>query len=709
MLGIERDILAATQTELVNTHPLVASILRPNLQHRLRVDFIQTRCASEAARFEVHGIEPYVSLPEVSRCVQNGRRGSPIQARIEASYPDFRISLVSQALDALISMNLPRPRGKFETLERRELLTVVPELIADIRPGQRGSQLGAELYEYKGELYFSADDGSLGKELWKTDGTEEGTKLVKDIHAGGDNDGSNPGWFVERHAELFFSAADGAGDELWKTDGSAAGTVRVQDINVGDDGSGPADLFQFKDEIFFSASNDAYGNELWSLGSDSGAQLIKDIRAGEADSLPGGYSGFFEFNGHLYFNAQDDMTGMELWRTDGTTAGTERVIDADPGSGSSWPTNFFEFKGDLYFTSEVFNSAFNSFPAHLFRVDGETGVAEQALDIPIDLLEGVTVAGDFMYFSGLDPELGFELFRSDGTEAGTTITRDIMKGDDDSDPRNLFEHNGQIYFAAGDSRDAETQRPVFNLWVTDGSPLGTKKVSPEEIIEDTPFVAYRDEVYYTAFTEDFGWELFKTDGTLAGTSMVYDVNEGPASSFAIPKHVFEDQLLFVAEELSAGYEIWVHDGSTTEMVDVHIGGGDFTDEPVSFQFVEYGNSLVFKGSTPFEGAELFIIRGNAQPPLPRVPGDVDENGLVEFSDFLILSNNFGRENASWSDGDFDGDGSVLFADFLALAANFGASSQIAPATATTDPALATLAVEERDVDDDRHGIVGSDV
>ena len=292
-----------------------------------------------------------------------------------------------------------------ERLEDRNLLTLVAELIADIRPGQKGAQPGAELFEYKGELYFSADDGLLGKELWKTDGTEAGTKLVKDIFMGGDSDSSRPGWFVEHDGELFFAAEDSAGDELWKTDGTNIGTVRVSDIYLGEEGSTPADLVVFNNEILFSATDEQGGNELWkSNGSGAGTQLVKDIRE-DGDALPGGYSGFFQFKEHLYFNAQDDNTGMELWRTDGTSAGTERVIDADPGDGSSWPTNFFEFGSDLYFTAEVFNAEFSSFPAHLFRVDAETGIATQALGMPIDLQEGVTVAGDFMYFAGLHPRV----------------------------------------------------------------------------------------------------------------------------------------------------------------------------------------------------------------------------------------------------------------------------------------------------------------
>jgi hypothetical protein len=54
-------------------------------------------------------------------------------------------------------------------------------------------------------------------------------------------------------------------------------------------------------------------------------------------------------------------------------------------------------------------------------------------------------------------------------------------------------------------------------------------------------------------------------------------------------------------------------------------------------------------------------------------GDVDNDGEVQFADFTVLANNFGRKNALREDGDLNGDGTVDFADFLVLANNFGQS------------------------------------
>ena len=78
-------------------------------------------------------------------------------------------------------------------------------------------------------LYFVADDGSSGSELWRTDGTLGGTIIVRDINPGAV--GSVPEYLTDVNGTLFFSAyTDSYGEELWKTDGTAAGTVQVKDI-----------------------------------------------------------------------------------------------------------------------------------------------------------------------------------------------------------------------------------------------------------------------------------------------------------------------------------------------------------------------------------------------------------------------------------------------------------------------------------------------
>ena len=159
-----------------------------------------------------------------------------------------------------------------------------PLLVKDINPGS-GSSDPISLTNVNGTLFFAADDGIDGIELWKSDGTAAGTVLVKDIGPGGRS--SFPGNLRSVDGTLFFSAGDGTnGFELWKSDGTAAGTALVKDINPG------------------------------------------------GSSFPGALT---NVNGTLFFSAGDGTNGIELWKSDGTAAGTVLVKDINPGAGGSQP------------------------------------------------------------------------------------------------------------------------------------------------------------------------------------------------------------------------------------------------------------------------------------------------------------------------------------------------------------------------------------
>jgi ELWxxDGT repeat protein len=166
-----------------------------------------------------------------------------------------------------------------------------PFLVKDIRPGSTGSEPG-RLANLNGTLLFSANDGILGEELWKSDGTAEGTVLVKDINPGLESgfSGNFYPWSPAKvNGTLFFAADDGStGYELWKSDGTAEGTVLVKDINPGSNGSTPKYCANLNGTLFFGASEGVFGRELWrSDGTEAGTVLVKDIRPGAESTRAG--------------------------------------------------------------------------------------------------------------------------------------------------------------------------------------------------------------------------------------------------------------------------------------------------------------------------------------------------------------------------------------------------------------------------------------
>jgi ELWxxDGT repeat protein len=210
--------------------------------------------------------------------------------------------------------------------------------------------------------FFIADDGTHGEEFWVSDGTPAGTILLKDINPGANSFFSGSYYsssFIVSNNRLFFVADDGThGEELWVSDGTPAGTVLVKDIYPGGNPSSPGNLTSFNDTIFFTADDGTHGTELWKTdGTAAGTVLAKDVYPGGNPSSP---KHLTSFNDTLFFIADDGIHGRELWGSDGTETGTLLLKDLVPGAAGS---NFIS----LGLVHVVFNNTF------LFLVEDEAG------------------------------------------------------------------------------------------------------------------------------------------------------------------------------------------------------------------------------------------------------------------------------------------------------------------------------------------------
>ncbi|WP_395834602.1 ELWxxDGT repeat protein [Archangium violaceum] len=279
-------------------------------------------------------------------------------------------------------------------------------------------------------VFFSASaDTTVGTELWKTDGTIEGTVLVKDICPGsGGSSIANP---TRLGDTLFFAAYDGVhGYELWKSDGSAAGTVLVKDLVPGTGGSTPSGGLAVGTALFFTADNGIHGAELWKTnGTAEGTVLVKDIYPGQFSSK---IHDMVELGGTLFFTADDGVHGREMWKSDGTPEGTALVLDITPGADSAF-----------------IDSSWNSDrPSRLYALGGT------------------------LFFAADDGVHGYEPWKSDGTAAGTVLLRDVLPG-----PENSGAHlapfvsvgQGPVAFSASDGVSG------LELWTTDGTTAGTRR------------------------------------------------------------------------------------------------------------------------------------------------------------------------------------------------------------------------------------------
>jgi ELWxxDGT repeat protein len=239
-------------------------------------------------------------------------------------------------------------------------------LLRDIRPGDAASA-PRHLTDLNGALLFSADEPNHGRELWRSDGSEEGTEMIADIRPGPLGSGVSE---IKRIADLVMFAADDGehGTELWSSDGTQAGTTLVRDINPGAGSSTPTWLTVGNGLLYFFADDGEHGIELWSSnGTKTGTLLVADVNThgnggGDPyDPWDDYYSAPFiaPVGGSVFFAADDGIHGVELWRSDGPGKAAT-LFDIVPGQESSFPHALLAFGDTVFFNTRWDNQLWRS-------------------------------------------------------------------------------------------------------------------------------------------------------------------------------------------------------------------------------------------------------------------------------------------------------------------------------------------------------------
>ena len=410
-------------------------------------------------------------------------------------------------------------------------------MVADVCPGYCFGW-AASLTAVGDRLYFYGDDGAHGAELWSSDGTAAGTHLVADLVPGLDS--SAPSWLTTVGDRLFFVARDpDHGRELWVSDGSASGTRRVADLRPGATGSDPDRLTALGDGVFFTADDGDRGREPWfSDGTEAGTVPLADARSGGAASM-GPAQNFLghssrdwgALDGRVVFTARDDDHGIEPWATDGTPGGTALLADlaADGADGGSSPRGFTRMEHRLYFSAETPDEG-----RELWATDGISDTRQLSeLEVGNPSLGSsatpLGAAGSWLYFSGYNLSLGSELWRTDGTEANTHLVLDAVPGAEGSLSwsflgRGVALGSRFVYYA-------DTPAAGIEPWVTDGTAAGThllRDVYPGETWSNPLFYleigVLHDDAFLFALDPVHGYEPWITDGSSAGTRLLADLD-----------------------------------------------------------------------------------------------------------------------------------------------------------------------------------------
>ena len=469
-------------------------------------------------------------------------------------------------------------------------------------------------------LYFSAQQPGGGTEPYVTDGTSNGTMMLKDISSA--TASSNPANLTPSGGKLFFTANDGVnGRELWVVDGTGAHLTFATDTNHLD--TSIEGVEALNGTVFFGSSTNAANSDyqLWrSDGTAPGTYLISTASPlSGLTTIPGGSTDFtnhhlFHAAGNLmYFSAYTPSYGEELWRSDGTAAGTFMLQDMTPGPDGTSFGEAAALGNVLYFVpstpaygSELWRSDGTVAGTHIVKAIGSGGFGSDP--------SGLTPFGGTLYFSADGDGVGTELYKTNGTAAGTTLVKDVNQDGSSfagfTTPLNgttlLFNALNAVYFNHG---------PMgFELWKTNGTAAGTMMVkdiypgtnssNPMGLV-DTGAGAYQFGVvngvaFFSASDGSHGSELWKSDGTAAGTVMVKDIVPGPSSSDPSAMVVVGDKVYFFVT-ISGSTQLWSSDGTDagTVMVDNQLANMD--------HLTVCGTTLYVVGTRADVGTELFML------------------------------------------------------------------------------------------------------
>ena len=356
-----------------------------------------------------------------------------------------------------------------------------------------GSSNPSEVTQCSSKIYFSAYSPAGGIELWKTDGTSANTKQVKDINTTSSASAVNNGNLINLNAnEIIFPAfTPETGTELWKSDGTEAGTVLVKDLVPGEAGIYPTIYESKNGKVYFSLYNDtSKANDIYvTNGTNAGTKRIVKV-IGSLGTLQ------VADNGIVFYTLYDYNTSnyLQLWRIDSSSNNFRLSLNinnvnglgigvagntcyfCDGATGKLWESNgaingtnvlannisgasfFTTINNKIIFTANSFDKG-----SGLWISDGTINGTILLKNMSVNINSGTAILSNKLYFSGSEGIKGNELYRTDGTPAGTKLVKDITPGEFySSNPANFTTVKSFVFFTATDDTG---QRGLWKTWV----------------------------------------------------------------------------------------------------------------------------------------------------------------------------------------------------------------------------------------------------
>lgn len=437
-------------------------------------------------------------------------------------------------------------------------------LVKDINQGITGSGPN-DLFEFGGELFFTAGNSTFGRELHKYNATTDEVTFIQD---------SNPGIYnsflektLEYNGDLYLTFENGGfGHQFYKYETASQTLTLIPDIYV-------EDMIVYNDKIFMNARNpyNTFGYELYSFDSTNNVvELVSDIDSGSKNknSSP---DEFIIFNNKLYFSATSEILGRELYEYDAATDVTRLVKNINTntiGNKDGTPREFTIYNNELYF------GAFNTTVGYeLFKYDP---VLDDVV-LVVDIMPGVNQSAlkdiflhnnKLYYQASNDSNIGVEFHSFDAATGVDTLVREIAATATGSYPTDFYSFNNKLFFS--------TSVGVSSLFVyndvtdvlTQLAPEGATSLRPTDIIEfeNKLFIAGQTEVTNGSGEEIdayLGRELYVYDDV--SVSLVADISSGFSSSEINYLTIYNNELYFKANNSVVGNELFKYNSATASI------------------------------------------------------------------------------------------------------------------------------------------------
>jgi len=484
-----------------------------------------------------------------------------------------------------------------------------------------------------GKVFFTQEDSSSTSQLWVSDGTAAGTMALTSFTTG--TTGGVSGQLTAVGNDVYFEAIGSSGDtpQLWTSDGTRAGTVDL--VDFGANGGYVDSLTSLNGTLYFIGNDGTDGQQLWtSNGTVPGTVAVTDFSGESLNSLQ-------SVNGALYFLASDGSTypgvpdgSGQLWTSDGTSTGTVQLTNW--AGGISQASYFTAVGGTTFFTATDSSASNAPDSTNLWEISGGTA-APVTTSIPwaagptdLTALNDTTL----LFWADGGNGAGTELWESNGTASGTVMVKDINPGSagaylsgqsgeysmlvgPHAGLNQLTVVSGVAYFGAVDGTDGD------QLWESDGTAAGTtlvKDIGPGSSSAPQQLTDLNGTLYFVAHDGTGPNQLWETNGSTAGTVVVQ--NFTPAQTWgSYPANLTNigGNLFFTADDGIDGEQLWTSNGTaggTTMLTDFANTGGSATTGSYFQDLLDLNGKLIFDYGAPGASSTIYESDGTAAGTVP---------------------------------------------------------------------------------------------